>query len=144
MAFGIYKQGQGFWTRGMSFAGGVILFGWGAAWIAGEISKFTFPKRADGSYVVEPQFVQGGASILALIIGAAVCYWLSYSKPSSSEFLIATDGEMRKVNWSTRKEVIGSTWVVIAIALLLAGGIFLVDLGFSRFFQFIRVLNPPQ
>ncbi|MBL8746944.1 MAG: preprotein translocase subunit SecE [Phycisphaerae bacterium] len=120
----------------------MVLFAWGAAWLAGQLKKIEIPRDANGAYVIEPQFVQGGTALLLIILGAAVCYWLAYSKPGSSEFLIATEGEMKKVNWSSRKELIGSTWVVVSVAVLLATSLFLVDLGFSKFFQMIQVLNP--
>jgi preprotein translocase SecE subunit len=143
MNISIYKQGQGHWTRLMTFMGGMVLFAWGAAWIAGQLKKVEFARDpVTGAYAVEPQLVQGGAAMLIIIVGAAICYWLTYVKPGTSEFLIATEGEMKKVNWSNRKELIGSTWVVVSIAVILATSIFLVDLGFSRFFQAINILNP--
>ncbi|MDX2115608.1 MAG: preprotein translocase subunit SecE [Planctomycetota bacterium] len=143
MAAGIYKQGQGHWVRLLSFLGGMIMFAWGAAWLAGQILRIDFPRQDDGvTYVVDPQFVQGGAGLLVLIIGLALCYWLVYAKPASAEFLISTEGEMKKVNWSSRREITGSTWVVVSIALLIAAALFVVDIGFSKFFTAIGVLNP--
>lgn len=143
MNISIYKQGQGHWTRLMTFMGGMVLFAWGAAWIAGQLKKIEFARDpVTGAYAVEPQLVQGAAALFIIIVGAAICYWLTYAKPSSSEFLIATEGEMKKVNWSNKKELIGSTWVVVSIAVILATSLFLVDLGFSRFFQAINILNP--
>ena len=40
-----------------------------------------------------------------------------------------------------RKDIIGSTWVVILWSFLIAGGLFVVDLAFSKFFQLIGVLQ---
>jgi len=56
-------------------------------------------------------------------------------------FLSATEGEMKKVNWSTRKEVLGSTRVVIVIAFLIAVCLFVVDFGFGWFFRTIGLLE---
>ena len=50
-------------------------------------------------------------------------------------------GEMRKVNWSSRREIIGSTWIVISASFMLAAGLFAVDFLFSRFFALIGVLE---
>lgn len=141
MNIGIYKQGQGHWTRLMTFIGGMTLFAWGAAWLAGQLTKIDL-RQEDGSYSIEPRLLQGAAGLTVIVVGAAICYWLAYSKPASSEFLIATESEMKKVNWSSWREVRGSTWVVVSIAVLLALSLFLVDLGFSNFFQLIRILNP--
>ncbi len=142
MNISIYKQGQGHWTRLMTFMGGMVMFAWGAAWLAGQMKKIEFARDASGAYTIEPQFVQGGTALTLIILGAAVCYWLTYAKPSSCEFLIATEGEMKKVNWSSKKELMGSTWVVVGVAMILATSLFFVDLAFSRFFQMIHVLNP--
>ena len=48
---------------------------------------------------------------------------------------------MRKVNWSTRKEIIGSTQVVIVAAFLLAAFLFGIDTAFAKFFQIIGVIE---
>jgi len=48
--------------------------------------------------------------------------------PRLADFLIATENEMKKVAWSSKAEVIGSTAVVIVTVVLLAIFIFVVDL----------------
>jgi preprotein translocase SecE subunit len=55
--------------------------------------------------------------------------------------MIATEGEMKKVNWSTRREIIGSTKVVIVFTLLLTLVLFVVDMIFITFFGWIGVLR---
>jgi preprotein translocase SecE subunit len=91
--------------------------------------------------VVEPLYVQGALAGLAMLIGAGVVFYLVGSRPSSCEFLIATDGEMKKVNWSTRREVFGSTWVVIVASFLIAAILYVVDYTFQTFFVAIEVLQ---
>ena len=49
------------------------------------------------------------------------------NKPANVDFLIATDSEMKKVNWTSRKELIGSTQVVIMFMFLIALFLFAVD-----------------
>lgn len=58
-----------------------------------------------------------------------------------SEFLIATEGEMKKVNWSSRKEVIGATKVVIVTVLAMGFMLFFVNLLFMFVLEFIGVLR---
>jgi preprotein translocase SecE subunit len=89
----------------------------------------------------EPLYIQGAGVAVLLLLGAMLIFWLVAAKPSTSEFLIATDGEMKKVNWSTRKDVIASTWVVILWAMLIATGLFMVDTVFASFFRLIGVLQ---
>jgi len=55
--------------------------------------------------------------------------------------MIATEGEMKKVSWSTRRELIGSTKVVIMFTIFLAVLLFFVDLGFQELFSRIGVLK---
>lgn len=91
--------------------------------------------------VVQPLYVQGLVAGLALLAGAVLIFVFVGSKPSSCEFLIATDGEMKKVNWSTRREILGSTWVVIAASFLVAAVLYFVDYAFQTFFHAINVLQ---
>jgi preprotein translocase SecE subunit len=49
------------------------------------------------------------------------------NKPSNADFLIATDSEMKKVNWTSRKELIGSTKVVIFFMVIIASVLFVID-----------------
>jgi len=57
--------------------------------------------------------------------------------------MIATEGEMKKVNWSSRKEVFGATRVVIVMVLALASFLFVVNMAFIILFKSIKVLKIP-
>jgi preprotein translocase SecE subunit len=57
------------------------------------------------------------------------------------DFFIATEGEMKKVNWSTRKEVWGATRVVIVTVMALAIILCIVDTAFMFLFNGIGVLR---
>ncbi|MBL4670604.1 MAG: preprotein translocase subunit SecE [Flavobacteriales bacterium] len=48
---------------------------------------------------------------------------------------------MKKVNWTTYREVKGSTIVVIVATFLIAGFLFGVDTIFSSFFRMLGVLE---
>ncbi|KAA0217510.1 MAG: preprotein translocase subunit SecE [Leptolyngbya sp. PLA3] len=86
-------------------------------------------------------YVQATIAGVIILVGTACLYWLVGTKPGTVDFLVATDGEMKKVNWSTRKEIIGSTQVVIVASVLIAGILFVIDLAFSNFFKLIGVLE---
>jgi preprotein translocase SecE subunit len=94
-----------------------------------------------GQAIVEPVLVQGIAAAVILIIGAIITYWLCAIRPKTVDFLINTDMEMKKVNWSTRKDIIGSTWVVIGSSFLIAAFIFIADFLMQAFFKSIGVLH---
>ncbi len=129
----LYKPGQGYWTRLGTMVGVGMVVAFGAMWAFAEVSKI----NVEGEVV----YYQGGVAAGILLIGLSVSYWLVYANRKVGEFMIATEGEMRKVNWSTRREIMGSTWVVIAISVMIAAILFAVDLGFSRFFTWIKVLE---
>ena len=87
------------------------------------------------------EYLQSGVAGGIMLIGAILLYVFVGSKKGTVEFLIATDGEMKKVNWTTYREVKGSTIVVIVATFLIAGFLFVIDLGFSNFFRMIGVLE---
>lgn len=109
-------------------------------------------RTADGSFRAEirtmdevpvfPQvYLQGGAAGGVILLGAVLLYWFHASGRNSTEFLIATDNEMKKVNWSSPREIRGSTIVVIVATFLIAGILFVIDTIFSTFFGWIGVLE---
>ena len=90
---------------------------------------------------VQPIVLQGSGIALVLLIGGIGAYYFCAVKKGSVEFLIATDGEMRKVHWSNRKDITNSTVVVIFATFLLGAAIFLIDLVFQQIFTALDVLQ---
>lgn len=84
---------------------------------------------------------------LAIGLGAAVLVfggllaWRLINKPANAEFLIATDSEMKKVSWTSRKDLIGSTKVVILFMFMIATILFVIDMLFHYLFYLITVLK---
>jgi preprotein translocase subunit SecE len=66
--------------------------------------------------------------------------FLVVNTPKIAEFLIMTESEMRKVTWPTRREVINSTKIVILLTLALAFLLWVVDLGFYKLFEALKIL----
>ena len=134
MSVGIYKQGQGYWVRLMSAIGLGLLVMMGVVWLWDQLSGVQIGD-------VEPVYIQGGIAVITVAICGLIGYHLIGRKPKLVEFMIATEGEMRKVNWSTRREVVGSTILVILLTLFIALFCQVADLGFSSFFQWAGVLD---
>ena len=134
MSVGIYKQGQGYWVRLMSAIGFGLLVMMGVIWIWDQLSG---TQIAD----IEPVYVQGGVAIIVVVICGIVGFHLIGRRVKLVDFMIATEGEMRKVNWSTRREIVGSTILVILLTLFIALFCQLADLVFSAFFQWMDVLQ---
>ena len=132
--FTIYKKGQGYWTR-MGTAIGAGLLGLMISFeLYNQIQPFLHGSaRRDRGIAL-------GVAFAFLAIYSGFCFWF-INKPTTAEFLIATDSEMKKVNWTTRAELIGSTKIVILFMFLIALYLFLCDLLFGGFFHLVGVLK---
>ncbi len=133
MALQVYKQGQGYWTRLMSAIGGGTIVLMGAAWLWDQLGTL----RLESNTI----YVQAGVSVAIVALFGWLIFRIVYGRQKSGDFLIATEGEMKKVNWSTRKEIVGSTWVVIGLTFFIAVLIAILDGAFSQFFRWVNVLQ---
>lgn len=133
--FDIYKRGQGGYTRTGSFFGAAVLILAGGDFIYDQLSVFRNDLEA------WTLWMQAGITIGFLVGMFLATFWICFVYRKSSDFLIATEGEMKKVNWSTRREVIGSTKVVIIFTLMMSMVLFMVDIVFMTFFSWIGVLR---
>jgi preprotein translocase SecE subunit len=128
----IYKSGQGYWTRIVSAAGFGLVLAQGTFWIW---QKLGAGSTATGKYVA-------AAVALAFLGGlGSFAFWALGRNEKTVDFLIATEGEMRKVNWSTRREVINSTGVVIFTMIVIALFCFVCDQAFAWGFLQVGVLD---
>ena len=129
MVFKVYKRGQGKYTRLCSaFAGGVIA-GFGCWRLFELISAMEWGLSQRAALWVNTMVPAGIFVVLALLI-----YWLM-NKPSIADFMIAAEGELKKVSWSSRSEIVVSTIVVICVVISMAVLLGFVDLIFSWFFD---------
>ena len=137
--FTIYKKGQGYWTR-MGTVFGAALIGLLAANFLYQYAPVWLGPTGAG--IEQAKATQWGIGIAAafLAVFALLMFWLM-NKPDNADFLIATDSEMKKVNWTSKRELIGSTKVVIIFMFLIAGILFVIDVLFGYLFQFIGVLK---
>jgi len=71
--------------------------------------------------------------LIVFAIFAIVLYWL-INKPIVADFLIAAEGELKKVSFSSKREIAVSTFVVIIVVIATAVMLGLADFGFNLFF----------
>ena len=118
----IYKRGQGknsrLWTA-------IVLFGVVA------IGCWKLHLRLQ---VGENVWIHTLIPLLVCGVMAGVIYWVS-NITAIADFLIAAEGEIKKVSWSSRKEIVNSTMIVIFVVVVMAVGLGVVDLGFRLFFD---------
>ena len=133
MASAIRKFGQGYWTRMMSVVGFGLVAVLGAIWIWRMLDTVSlgFPSI----------YIASGVSVLFLAIVGATLWWFVGWNARSVDFLVATEGEMKKVNWSTKHELVGSTVVVIAVVIIISLFCWLFDFIFSTLFVWMKVLD---
>ena len=124
MAFQIYKSGQGRYVRvGTAIAAALVAlvvcyYTWGV------LSRHVSDDLAYKVYVV-----YAVPAVLFAALAVVAAYYLN--KPKTADFFIATESEMKKVSWSSKAELVGSTAVVIVTVFLLAVFIFVADLFVS-------------
>jgi preprotein translocase subunit SecE len=106
----------------------MFLGAWGCYALAGKL----------GGYGGVGIYLRFGIPLVVLAGLGLLMFWL-VNRPKNADFLIATEGEMKKVSWSSRKEVIGSTKVVIVTTFIMAALLFLVDMIFANLFQVIKI-----
>ena len=130
----IYKDGQGYWVRLMSAYGLGAVVALGLVWLWKEMQGVTL-------FGFEPTYVR----VVVMLITALVFAWFGWmiigTRRKSVEFLIATEGEMRKVNWSSRREVELSTRAVIGLTIIIAVYCWAFDVGFASIFRWMTVLR---
>jgi len=136
--FQIYKPGQGYYTR----LGTAVFFGalvlWAAHFAYMQMAIFHDPSVAWTTYL------RYGVPVAVLVGFGLLLYWIVGVTARTIDFFIQTEGEMKKVSWSSRREVIGSTKVVIGTVVILSAILFVVDLLFMLFFDWIGVLHGPN
>lgn len=128
--FTVYRPHQGGWTRLGTAIGSVLFIAATAMFLAYEVSTAAKWSTKVTAIVV-----------LVWVIGSSVLAWWAQNKPLHVEFLIDTDSEMKKVNWTSRKELIGSTKIVILFMFVMSLMLFVIDLLFQFFFHSIGVLK---
>ena len=129
--FEVYKRNQGTYTRtGTAVGAGVMILAGG---------DFLYRQLAFESDAPWTLWAQISIPLAVLIIMGLLVWWVVGVYRKSCDFMIATEGEMKKVSWSSRKEVIGSTKVVIVFAFILVALLRTVDLVFVVLFSWMGV-----
>jgi len=123
----IYKPGQGYHTRIWSS----VAFGAMAVALAIHVHQ----KLGGVPFFTENWQIHLAVPLVLMAISGYLVYWLCGSNPRTVDFFVATEGEMKKVTWSSWKEVKGATKVVIGMMVVMSLYIFGVDFLVSSFFR---------
>ncbi len=138
--FDIYKKGQGHWTRLLTMIGGGAAVALGAWWLyEGPLRLIGYRLPGENTGLI----LQAFGAALFVAAGGYLVFWVSYVKAGTGDFFIATEGEMKKVSWSSRKDIVGSTQVVVFTLVFMGVLLFVVDMLFMLLFTWMRVLQIP-
>ena len=121
MGFEIYKRGQGYYTRMYSALMMFVIVAFGCYALYGKLR---------GTNIWVETLVPAG---LCVVLGFLI-YWLM-NKPNFADFLIAAEGEIKKVSWSSRKEIAISTFIVIFVVASMTIMLFAADFVFKYLFM---------
>ena len=125
MIFDIYKSGQGKNTRLFSAFGLALIAGMGC------LQLYKWLQAQDINMWIETLIPVG------LFVGLAFLIFMLVNKQKVADFMIASEGEMKKVSWSSRQEIVASTIIVIIVVVFMSILLGTTDLGFSMFFSWL-------
>lgn len=131
LPFQLYKPGQGQYVRWGTAAG--------AGLIVVALANFLYEELR--VWFPDSLTVPTLAAVGVLALGAWLTFKYIGQNRTVVDFMIATEGEMKKVNWSTRREVLGATRVVIFTVIALSLLLFIADLFFVTIFSGIGVVQ---
>ena len=123
MVFDIYKSGQGKNTRLFSGFGLAIIAGLGC------LELYNWLQANEINMWVETLIP------VCLFVGLAILIFILMNKHKVADFMIASEGEMKKVSWSSKQEIVASTIIVIIVVASMAILLGTADFGFSIFFN---------
>lgn len=145
-----YKRAQGMRVRRGTMLGILVLAGCGVYTLLAHKTLDSGPRDwrlpipfTDGRGITLLPDVRFTVPIL-LIAGSL---WLAYrvvSFPTFADFLIATEAEMNKVSWTTRKRLIQDTIVVLVTVALMTTMLFVFDQSWAWALTKLRILQVPE
>lgn len=129
MVFEIYKRGQGKYTRLCTAFAAALISGLGCYRLYVQLEPVSWGLSRKAALWIATMVPASLFVLLGLLI-----FWV-VNKVNIADFMIAAEGEMKKVNWSSRKEIIVSTFIVIVVVVVMALLLWWTDLLFQLFFM---------
>ena len=136
------KPGQGRWVRGLGLAGAAALIGFGAA---------TFYRVPSSQSLWWKELWHGtplGMSMslrpivfasLGILGAVTLVVYALMNRETWAEFLIETEGEVKKVSWPARKEYLGSAMVVLVVITIVSLFLWASDAGLSEVMKRLKI-----
>ncbi len=130
-----FKPGQGRWVRVCAFGGLAAMVGFGCVafyklpettslWWADLWQRPIFGKVLAVKPILFPSLAIFGTVLFATFLLLNRAKW--------GDFLIETEGELKKVSWPPRKEYVGSAFVVVIVVVVISMFLHVADLGLTK------------
>jgi preprotein translocase SecE subunit len=74
--------------------------------------------------------------VSAFVLGGILIFRLA-NRRRGSDFLIETENELRRVDWSTKAEVFASTKIVVVLVIFMMAMLFVYDLIYAQIFKWV-------
>jgi preprotein translocase SecE subunit len=142
-----YKRTQGQRVRRGTILGVLVLAGCGIYTLLRHNALATGPQNwqlsipfTDGRYLI----LLPDVAITVPLLLAALAIWIAWrvvNFPTFADFLIATEAEVNKVSWTTRRRLIQDTIVVLATVILLTVFLFVVDQAWAFLLTKVGVIQ---
>jgi len=123
MAFKIYKRGQGYYTR---------LYSALVAFVIVMAGCYTLHQKLQGTNVWVWTLVPAG-----ICAGFGLLFYWLVNRPAVADFMISAESEIKKVSWSSRKEIFASTFIVICVVVLMSSMLLATDMIFRSLFMYV-------
>lgn len=125
-----YKRSLGVKVRRITILG-ILIVGGSGAWSLANSGILPDQLTLAMPFGIQSLFLMNGAKVaIPWLLGAVtlVLAFRAVNVPDFAEFLVATEAEMNKVSWSTRKRLAQDTVVVLITTLLMTLFLLAVDL----------------
>ena len=133
MKFEIYKRGQGKYTRlGTALGFGVVV-------ALGCLRLYDILEPGVPWISISRRATLWVATMVpaGLFVGLSILVFWLINKPNVADFMIAAEGEIKKVSWSSRKEIAVSTFIVVVVVVVMAVLLGTTDYIFYEFFRWL-------
>ncbi len=132
MRLKIYKPGQGKNTRLWSGIGAGVIVALGCLQLYNVLEAMEWA----GLTEVGRMWVSSLIPVTIFIVLGLLIFWI-VNKPAAADFMINAEGELKKVSWSSKREVAISTLIVIIVLFSLAALLGVSDVVFRLFFGWL-------
>ena len=131
MKFETYKPRQGKYTRLYSAFGVAVIIGLGCFQL--------YKKLLSAEWGFSPKTTLWVATMgpVGLFVILSGLVFLLTNKAFIADFLIAAESEIKKVSWSSRKEITVSTFIVIIVVVVMGVLLGATDMVFQLFFSWL-------